>query len=318
MKLVCLDGYSLYPADDSRWGLFAEYADVEIYDRTAREEIVERVGDAEMVLTNKVPFNAATIAALPSLKYIGVLATGYNIVDTEAAAKAGITVSNIPAYSTMSVAQQVFALILAITNRVEDYARGVSEGKWSSCADFTYREREWPELAGKTMGIVGFGNIGKAVAAIAAAFGMTVAVFTSKRADELPAGYVKMELDELFAKADVVSLHCPLTPETRGMADARRLGLMKRSAILINTARGPLIDDAALAKALAEGKLYGAGLDVMSSEPPAADNPLLKAPGCFITPHIAWASTEARDRLMRIAVGNVAAFVSGKPVNVVN
>ncbi|MBD5233468.1 MAG: D-2-hydroxyacid dehydrogenase [Bacteroidales bacterium] len=318
MKIVCLDGYTLYPAGDARWKDFAEYCDIEVYDRTSPAEIIDRVGDAEMVLTNKVPFDAQTIAALPSLKYIGVLATGYNIVDVAAAARAGITVTNIPSYSTRSVAQQVFALLLAITNRVEEYAIGVAEGKWSSCADFTYRNREWPELAGKTMGIVGFGNIGSAVAAIASAFGMKVALYTSRSQDQLPEGYVKMSLDELFANSDVVSLHCPLTAETRGMVDGRRLALMKPSAILINTGRGPLVDENALATALCEDRLFGAGLDVLTNEPPKPDCPLLSAPNCFITPHVAWASTEARERLFALALGNVAAYLDGNPVNVVS
>ncbi len=316
-KIVCLDGYSLYPATDERWKAFTDYCDIEVYDRTRPDEIVERVGDAELVLTNKVPMNAATISALPSLRYIGVLATGYNIVDIEAASRAGVVVTNIPSYSTHSVAQQVFALLLAITNRVEDYALGVSEGRWSRCADFTYREREWPELAGKTLGIVGYGHIGSAVAKIASAFGMNIALYTSRRQDELPEGYTKMTLDELFASSDVVSLHCPLTDETRGMVDSRRLALMKSSAILINTGRGPLVDEDALAAALKEGKIYGAGLDVLVNEPPKPDCPLLTAPNCFITPHIAWASTEARKRLFDIAVANVAAFLNGEPVNVV-
>ncbi len=318
MKLVCLDGHTLYPVTDSRWAAFADLADFEIYDRTPVDKIIERATGAEMILTNKVPLDAATIESLPGLKYIGVLATGYNIVDTEAAKKAGVVVCNIPSYSTNSVAQQVFALLLAICNRTEEYAAGVSAGKWSACADFTYREREWPELAGKTFGVVGFGNIGKRVAAIASALGMQVAVVTSKNEDELPSGYRKVELDALFSTADVVSLHCPLTADTKGMVDARRLSLMKPNAILINTARGPLVDEQALADVLNQERIFGAGLDVLCNEPPHASCPLLTAKNCIITPHIAWASTEARERLFDIALNNVKAYTEGKPVNVVN
>lgn len=317
MKLVCLDAFSVYPANDSEWSRLADIADVEVYDRTAESEIVERLAGAEMALTNKVPLNAETIAKLPDLKYIGVLATGYNIVDVKAAKAAGITVTNIPAYSTKSVTQQVFALLLAITNRVEEYAAGVADGKWSRSADFTYREREWTELAGKTMGIVGYGNIGSSVAAVAAAMGMKIVLYTSKNQSELPAGYAKATLDELFSTSDVVSLHCPLTEETKNLVDSRRLSLMKPSAVLINTARGALVDEPALADALNNGRIYAAGLDVLVNEPPRHDNPLQKAKNCFITPHIAWASTEARNRLFEIALQNAADFVNGCPRNVV-
>lgn len=318
MKIVCLDGHTLYPVNDPVWAQFAEIADFEIYDRTSRDQIVGRAAGAEIVLTNKVPFDADTIKALPALKCICVLATGYNIVDTVAARQVGITVCNIPAYSTRSVAQQVFALILALNNRVEDYAHRVAGGAWASSPDFTFRIAEWSELAGKTIGIVGYGAIGQAVAAIADAFGMKVALYTSKSADVLPSHFEKMSLDGIFATSDIVSLHCPLTADTKGMVDARRLSLMKSSAVLINTARGPLVDEAALAEALNSGKIAAAGLDVLSSEPPAADCPLLCAQNCYITPHIAWASTEARQRLFAIALSNVKAYVAGAPINVVN
>ncbi len=318
MKLICLDGATLYPVDDARWGRLSEFADVEIYDNTPAGMVVERARDAELLLTNKVPVGAAEIAALPSLRYIGVLATGYNIVDTEAARAAGITVCNIPAYSTASVAQHVFSLLLGIIGRVERYAAEVSQGSWSRCKDFTYRNGEWHELAGKTMGIVGYGNIGSAVARIAEAMGMNVAVATSKPQSALPQGFVKLSVDDLFATADVVSLHCPLTPDTRGMADARRLAMMKPSAILINTARGPLVDEASLADALNEGRIAAAGLDVLSTEPADAACPLPGARNCFITPHVAWASVEARQRLLDITVENIRAFLAGAPVNVVN
>lgn len=317
-RIVCLDGATLYPMGDPHWAPFAEVAAFEVYDRTAPDEIIERVGGAEMILTNKVVIDAATIAALPALKYIGVLATGYNIVDIAAARAAGITVTNIPAYSTSSVAQLVFALLLSITNRVEYYASENSRGRWAKCPDFSFRDIEWSELAGKTFGIVGLGSIGHAVARIASAFGMKVAVFTSKKASELPDGYTKMDLDELFAAADVLSLHCPLTPGTRNLVDARRLALMKPTAILINTSRGPVVDEQALADALNSGRIYAAGLDVLAQEPPKADCPLLGARNCFITPHIGWASVEARERLMDIAIANVRAFADGSPQNVVN
>ncbi|MBD5220715.1 MAG: D-2-hydroxyacid dehydrogenase [Bacteroidales bacterium] len=317
-RIVCLDGATLYPADDSRWAPFAAIADFEVYARTAPTELIERIGDAEAILSNKVVIDADTIAALPRLRYIGVLATGYNVVDTAAARAAGIVVTNIPSYSTASVAQTVFALLLAITNRVEHYAAENAAGRWANSPDFSYRDLEWSELAGKTFGIVGLGSIGRAVAAIASAMGMRVAVYTSKAASELPEGFVKMELDELFAAADVLSFHCPLTPETRNLVDARRLALMKPSAIIINTSRGPVVDEQALADALNSGRIYAAGLDVLAQEPPKADCPLLGARNCFITPHLAWASAEARSRLMEIAVANVRAFTEGCPQNVVN
>ncbi|MCH5220778.1 MAG: D-2-hydroxyacid dehydrogenase [Muribaculaceae bacterium] len=318
MKIVCLDGYTLYPKDDPRWARFNNIAEFEIYDRTSPDQVVPHAKGAAIVLTNKVVIDARAIAALPDLRYIGVLATGFNVVDIEAARKACITVCNIPAYSTQSVAQLTFALLLAIANRVETYATEISKGKWSACEDFTYRDGEWPELAGKTFGIVGFGNIGQAVAKIAAGFGMKVALYTSKAANDLPSGYAKMELDELFASCDVISLHCPLTPDTKQMVDSRRLSLMKPSAILLNASRGQIVDEQALANALNEGRIFGAGLDVLVNEPPRKDCPLLTARNCFITPHIAWASTEARERLLNIAFTNVQAYIDGKPINVVS
>ena len=317
-KIVCLDCATMYPATAPEWNALRSLGDVAIYDRTNAGEIIERAKDADILLTNKVPLTAATIAALPLLKYIGVLATGFNIVDIDAAKAKGIIVTNIPSYSTESVAQHAIALLLAAVSQVESYSRSVHEGEWSACPDFSYRLFEWGELSGKTMGIVGFGHIGQAVARIAAAFGMTVAAYTSKPQSALPEGYVKMELDELFEKCDVVSLHCPLAPDTENMVDARRLSLMKPSAILINTARGPLVDEQALADALREKRIFAAGLDVLRKEPPAPDCPLLTAPHCFITPHIAWASVEARQRLMSITLSNIHAFLDGKPVNVVN
>ena len=318
MKTVCLDCNTVYTPDDARWERFASLGDFEVYDRTDESAIIERCAGADAVLTNKVPLNAATIAQLPSLRYIGVLATGFNIVDTKAAAAAGIAVTNIPSYSNNSVAQHVFALLMAITNRVEDYARMNADGHWCRSLDFSYRLQEWHELAGKTMGVVGLGHIGSAVAAIASAMGMKVAVFTSKPQDALPEVYVKMDLDELFAEADVVSLHCPLADGTRDMVDARRLALMKPSAILINTARGALVDEKALADALNNGKIYAAGLDVLCNEPPKHDCSLVGARNCFITPHIAWASAEARERLFDIAFDNLKAYAEGRVQNRVN
>lgn len=317
-KIVCLDGASIYPVNDSHWEAFKRAGNFIIYERTAPDEITARCADAEIVLTNKVPFNKATIQSLPKLRYIGVLATGFNIIDIQAAKDAGITVTNIPAYSTESVAQHTIALLFAITNRVEDYSAAVAGGKWCKCPDFTFRHREWRELAGKRFGIVGFGNIGKAVAGIAKALGMSVALYTSKEQNELPDGFEKMELDELFQKCDVVSLHCPLNEHTRHIADARRLALMKNDAILLNTARGPLVDEDALAAALKNSRIYAAGLDVLSNEPPKADCPLIGVSNCFITPHIAWASTEARDRLFDIALDNVQCFINGNSKNVIN
>lgn len=316
MSLVILDAATVYPADDSRWQAFG---DVVVYDRTPVGDIVGRCRGAEMVLTNKVPFDAATIAALPDLKYIGVLATGYNIIDTEAARKSGIVVTNIPAYSTMSVAQQAISLLLAVTNRVADYAAADAKGAWCRCPDFSYRVADWHELAGKTFGIVGLGNTGSATAAIAASLGMKVLAYTSKPQSALPDGYTKAEsLEQLFATADVLSLHCPLTPDTRGLVNDRTLALMKPTAILINTSRGPVVDEDALARALNNGTIAAAGLDVLCQEPPSADCLLIGARNCYISPHIAWASTEARERLFNIALDNVKAFVGGNPINIVN
>lgn len=320
-NIVCLDGHTLFPNSDKvhpQWQRLTAFGEVTVYDRTPASKVVERLEYADIALTNKTPIIATDIACLPNLRYIGVLATGYNIVDIEAARKAGIIVTNIPAYSTASVAQHAIALLLAIVNRVESYSQAVSRGQWTACRDFTFRIEEWSELAGKTFGVVGFGNTGRATAAIARSLGMNIAVFTRKSESQLPEGYVKMELDELFAKADVVSLHCPLTPSTAAMVDARRLRMMKKSAILINTGRGPLVDERALAKALVAGRIYAAGLDVLSSEPPRIGNPLLSAPNCYITPHVAWSSVEARNRLMDIEVANIKAFVNGVPMNVVN
>lgn len=317
MKIVILDGYTANPGDLS-WGSLKELGEVTVYERTRREEIAGRAADADIVLTNKVVMDREMMALLPRLKYIGVLATGYNVVDIEAARERDIIVTNVPAYSTESVAQTVFAHLLTVTNRTEHYAQQNRLGRWAENRDFCYWDTELTELAGKTMGIVGLGHIGRRVAEIALAFGMQVRAMTSKKAEELPAGIQKAELQSLLASADVVSLHCPLTEGTRHLIHRETLRLMKPSAILINTGRGPLVDDEALAEALNEGRLRAYCADVVTEEPPKADHPLLHAPNAFITPHIAWATVEARKRLLQTAIGNVEAFVNGHPVNVVS
>ena len=317
MKIVILDGYTANPGDLS-WGSLKEMGEVTVYERTRREEIAGRAADADIVLTNKVVMDREMMALLPRLKYIGVLATGFNVVDIEAAREKDIIVTNVPAYSTESVAQTVFAHLLTVTNRTEHYAQQNRQGRWAENRDFCYWDTELTELAGKTMGIVGLGHIGRRVAEIALAFGMQVKAMTSKKAEELPAGIQKAELQSLLASSDVVSLHCPLTEGTRHLIHRETLRLMKPSAILINTGRGPLVDDEALAEALNEGRLRAYCADVVTEEPPKADHPLLHAPNAFITPHIAWATVEARKRLLQTAIGNVEAFVNGHPVNVVS
>lgn len=314
MVIKVLDGYGLNPGDLS-WEGFEQLGEVTVYDRTAPEEVVTRAAGADILLTNKTIVTAEMMRALPALKYIGVLATGYNVVDIAAAKAAGIVVTNIPAYSTASVAQTAFAHLLAITQHVEHYTAENRAGRWSNCPDFCYWDYPLTELAGKRIGIVGFGNTGQATARIAAAFGMDVQVYTSKSADALPAGMTKISLDDLFRTCDVVSLHCPLTEDTRHLVNASRLRQMKPSAILINTGRGPLVNEQDLADALNAGTIYAAGVDVLSTEPPRADNPLLTARNCFITPHIAWATREARIRLMDMAVENLRSFIAGKVVN---
>ena len=313
MKICILDGYSLNPGDLD-WSPVERLGDVTLFDRTPADKIVERAADADIVLTNKVPFSAETLRQLPRLRFICVLATGYNIIDTEAAARQGVVVANIPAYSTMSVAQMAFAHILNITNHVASYAREVADGKWTNCPDFCFWDSALTELAGKTMGIVGLGNTGMATARIAVAMGMKVVALTSKSADTLPEGITPAPLDDVLASADVVSLHCPLTPSTRHLINAASIAKMKPSAILINTGRGPLVDEQAVADALNGGRLAAFGADVLSQEPPRGDNPLLSARNCFLTPHIAWATLEARTRLMSTATENVRQFIAGEPV----
>lgn len=318
MKIVILDGYALNPGDLS-WSDMEALGDVTLYERTRPEDIVTRSQGAEIVLTNKVPFNSETLRQLPDLKMIGVMATGFNIIDCEAAKEQGITVCNIPAYSTSSVAQTVFALLLSATNSVEHYTRQITtEGRWTSNPDFCYWDTSLMELADKTFGIVGLGRIGQSVAKIALAFGMKVVALTSKSQIELPEYIKKVDEEGLLRESDVLSLHCPLTPSTQNFINATRLAKMKPSAIIINTSRGPVVNEADVAEALKGDKLAAFCADVLCQEPAAADNPLLQAPRVFLTPHIAWATFEARTRLMNILCNNVRAFIGGHPQNVVN
>lgn len=314
MKIVVLDGYALNPGDLSWTGMEA-LGELTVYERTSPSEVLERSAGAEVLITNKTVITAEHMVALPQLKYIGVLATGYNVVDIDEARNRGIVVTNIPAYSTASVAQMVFAHVLNITQRVGYYATENANGRWTNSVDFCYWDTDLVELDGKKMGIVGLGNIGRATARIAQAFGMEVLVVTSKEQSALPEGMKKVTLDELFAQSDVVSLHCPLTPDTKEMVNAARLQSMKPSAILINTGRGPLVNEQDLADALNEGRIAAAGLDVLSVEPSVTGNPLLGARNCFITPHIAWATKEARIRLMDIAVNNLKSYQEGIIIN---
>ena len=314
MKIVILDGYSANPGDLS-WKELEQLGEVTVYDRTSPNDTVARLSDAEIALTNKVVISSEVMAQLPKLKYIGVLATGYNVVDVKVAHERDIIVTNVPAYSTESVAQMVFAHLLTVTNRTEHYAIQNRQGRWTENPDFCYWDFPHMELAGKTFGIVGLGNIGQRVAQIALAFGMKVMALTSK--NTLPVGVEKVSLEELLAASDVLSLHCPLTESTRHLINAETLRKMKPTAILINTGRGPLVDDQAVADALAGGRLAAFCADVLTEEPPKADNPLLKQSNAFITPHIAWASKEARIRLLQVATDNVRAFIEGKPVNTV-
>ena len=316
MKIVILDGYTANPGDLT-WKELEEMGELTVYDRTSPSETVARAAEADIVLTNKVIIGKTEMEQLPNLKYIGVLATGYNVVDIEAAHERGIIVTNVPAYSTESVAQMVFAHLLTVTNRTEHYAIQNRNGKWSSNPDFSYQDTKVMELAGKTFGIVGLGNIGRRVAQIALAFGMKVKAFTSKPAEALPKGIAKADMKELFSTSDVISLHCPLTADTRYLINTESLGWMKNSAIVINTGRGPLVDDQAVADALADGKIAAYCADVLTEEPPKADNPLLAQENAYTTPHIAWATYEARIRLIQVASNNVHAFINGTPQNAV-
>ena len=328
MKIVEMDCYAANPGDIS-WGPWKNIAlpdggvcDFVMYERTAPELVVERAKGADMVITNKVMFSREVMEALPELRYIGVLATGYNVVDIAAAKERGIVVTNIPAYSTQSVAQLAIAHLLHITNNVAEHDRVVHEGGWTRNADFSFWVSPQRELAGKTFGVVGLGNTGTATARIAAAIGMKVLAFSSKGEHEMKGFGIEdirkaTTIGELFSQSDVVSLHCPLTETTKHIVNKTTLGLMKSDAILLNTGRGPLIDEQALADALNEGRIYAAGIDVLTEEPPRNGSPLLTARNCYITPHIAWATLAARERLMQIAIENIKAFLRGEPQNVV-
>ncbi len=316
MKIVVTDAYTANPGDLS-WAELEALGICVFHERTPLAEMAARCADAEVVLTNKSVLNAEVIAALPQLKYIGVCATGYNVVDMAAARARGIVVTNVPAYSSASVAQLVFALILELTHATGRHAQSVAAGGWQACPDFSYWEQPLIELNGRVLGVIGYGDIGSSVARIGAAFGMKV--LASKRAwSQPPEGVTPASTDEIFAQSDVISLHCPLTEETRHLVGQRTLNLMKPAALLINTGRGPLVDEAALAEALRAGRIGGAGLDVLSVEPPAAGNPLIGAPNCLVTPHIGWATRESRARLIAQVVANLRAWQQGAPVNVVS
>lgn len=312
MKIVVLDGYTENPGDLS-WDALAAQGELTVYDRTPPAEILARVGDAEIVYTNKTPLTRETLAACERLRYVGALSTGYNVVDADAAKELGIAVTNIPAYSTAAVAQFVFALLLEVCHRVGHHSRAVHEGRWANSIDFCFWDYPLIELAGKTMGIIGYGRIGRATAAIARSFGMRVLAHSRRGND--PAC---VPLETLLAESDVVSLHCPLTAESKGMIDRQAIAQMKDGVILINTARGPLIQEEDLRDALLSGKVYAAAVDVVSVEPIRPDNPLLGLENCLITPHIAWAPKETRTRLMEVAAENLRQFLAGTPQNLVN
>ena len=324
-RIVVLDGYTTSPlvpdespdANAVGWQPLPELGSLEVHPRTPAEQVSERLADAAVALTNKAVIDKAVFEACPALKYVGVLATGVNVVDLDAARIHGVTVTNVPGYSTPSVAQHVFALLMELTSKVAEHDAAVHRGQWVGCKDFSFTTAPLTELSGLTLGIVGTGAIGQAVARIGHALGMSIAAHSRTQRDlGLPVRW--MGVDELFAESDVVTLHCPLTADTQGLVNADRLSHMKRSALLINTGRGPLIDEAALADALTSGTIAGAGLDVLSSEPPSGDNPLLAAPNCVITPHVAWASVASRRRLLQIASDNLRAYFDGKPINVVS
>jgi glycerate dehydrogenase len=322
LKIVVLDGHTLNPGDLS-WSDLAALGELKVYDRTAPEVLQERARDAEILLTNKVSLDRSLFAALPKLRYVGVLATGYDVVDVSAATRHNIVVTNVPGYSTSSVVQMVFALLLEMTQQVGHYSRLVrEEGRWSESPDFCFWDRPLRELTGMRLGLVGFGQIGRQVARVASAFGMQVQVHTAHpekyRNWQESEGIMFLDLEQLFAQSDVVSLHCPLTEDTAGLVNASLLHVMKKRALLINTARGPLLDEQAVASALNSGQLAGLGIDVLSSEPPSADNPLLTAANVHITPHVAWATEEARRRLLDIAVANIKSFLTGEVSNRVN
>ncbi|WP_149241804.1 D-2-hydroxyacid dehydrogenase [Dyadobacter sp. 32] len=317
MKIVILDGYTLNPGD-LNWAPLRALGELIIYDRSASDEIVERAKDADIVLVNKVILNENTITHLPKLRYVGVMATGYNNVDVATAKARGITVTNVKAYGPASVAQHTFGLLLAITNHLELHSQSVFNGEWVASPDFCYWKTPLTELAGKTMGLIGLGDIGSHVARIAQAFDMNVIAYRKNPVQTKDSSIEMVSLEDVFRKSDVISLHCPLTDETRELINRDRLSWMKSNALLLNTGRGPLINEEDLAEALKKNVIAGAGLDVLSSEPPAATNPLLSAPNCIITPHIAWASFEARKRLLQMVADNLKAFERGEPISVVS
>jgi glycerate dehydrogenase len=318
MKIVILDGFTLNPGDLS-WDGIKKIGNLEVHDRTPESLILERCKGAEIIFTNKTPLRESVLSQLPELKYIGVLATGYNVVDVDYAKTRGIAVANIPGYGTASVVQMTFALLLELCQHVQSHSDSVRKGDWAASPDFCYWNYPLIELEGKSIGIIGFGSIGQKVADIATAFGMNIIGFSRTRSDQSHRKNFKWaELNDLLKESDVVSVHCPLFPETQGIINKDSLKLMKRTAFFLNTSRGPLMVDQDLADALNQGIIAGAGIDVLSVEPPSADNPLFKAKNCLITPHIAWATKEARSRLMGIAENNLSSFLNQKPVNIVN
>ncbi len=317
MKTVVLDGYTLNPGDLT-WAGMEAFGEVVVYDRTPEELVVERLRGAQVAFTNKTPIDRAAIAQLPELRFISVLATGYNIVDVDAARERGIPVTNIPTYGTYSVAQMTFAHILNLTQHVAEHAQGVAKGRWHQSVDWCYWDFPLVELAGLTLGVVGFGRIGRSSAAVGRALGMKIIAYDAYVKDSGDPAMQMVSMERLFRESDVITLHCPLTPETENLVNAERLALMKPTAFIVNTSRGPVVNNRDLADALNRGVIAGAGLDVLDVEPPSLDNPLLTAKNCYITPHISWATRSARARLMQSAVDNLAAFVAGKPINVVN
>ncbi len=318
MKIVILDAYTTNPGDLS-WDAFNQFGDVSVYDYTPDSMVIERCKDAEIIIDNKVILNKQILKQLPKLKYIGMLSTGFNVIDIEAAKKQGVVVCNVPTYSTSAVAQLTFALILELYNQVGLHSNAVHDGEWTACRDFSFQKTPLVELAGKTIGLIGYGKIGSEVAKIADAFGMNILCYVPSEKPIPDFNSFKfVSIDELAENSDIVSLHCPLTPETTGIINEKFIGKMKNSAIVINTSRGPAVDEKALADALNSGRIAGAGVDVLSTEPPKADNPLLACEKCFITPHVAWAGFETRQRLVGVVYDNLKAFLDGNPVNVVN
>lgn len=316
MKIVILDGNAVNPGDLS-WDFLTQFGELTVYQRTPEDKIIDHIGDAQIVLINKAPITEEVLAACPNIRLICVLATGYNVVDLAATRKRGITVCNVPDYGTDAVAQFTFALLLELCHQVGHHSHVVHKGKWSACPDFAFWDTPQMELAGKTMGIIGFGRIGRAVGKIAKAFGMQVLAYSRSQTEEGRAIGEYVTLDELLCLSDIVSLHCPLTPETNRLISEAALAKMKDGAILLNTARGAVIDEAAVANALGSGKLSGAAVDVVNREPIPSDCPLLSAPNCIITPHMAWAPIESRRRIQKCAEQNIAAFLKGAPINTV-